>query len=105
MNKCDIIIPIYNAYECTEACIKSVIKNTNLKENGLILINDKSPDERIGKLLSKYMNNNNITVLENENNLGEQLVTLLYSLTEEDKEKAIEYIKFIQSQKKIRAGF
>lgn len=70
MNKCDIIIPIYNAYECTEACIKSVIKNTNLKENGLILINDKSPDERIGKLLSKYMNNNNITVLENENNLG-----------------------------------
>lgn len=70
MNKCDIIIPIYNAYECTEACIKSVIKNTNLKENGLILINDKSPDERISKLLSKYKNNNSITILENENNLG-----------------------------------
>lgn len=37
-------------------------------------------------------------IKENENNLGEQLVTLLSSLTEE--EKAIEYIKFIQSQKK-----
>ncbi len=38
-------------------------------------------------------------IKENENNLGEQLVTLLSSLTEEEKEKAIEYIKFIQSQK------
>lgn len=37
-------------------------------------------------------------IKENENNLGEQLVTLLSSL--EEKEKAIEYIKFIQSQKK-----
>lgn len=70
MKKCDIIIPIYNAYECTEACIKSVLKNTNLKENGLILIDDKSPDSRIKKLLSKYKNAAGITVLENDVNLG-----------------------------------
>ena len=80
MNKCDIIIPIYNAYECTEACIKSVIKNTNLKENCLILINDKSPDERISKLLSKYKNNNSITILENENNPIITSILLYYSI-------------------------
>lgn len=70
MKKCDIIIPIYNAYDCVEACIKSVLKNTNLTENGLILINDKSTDERISKLLTKYKNKSGITVLENEKNLG-----------------------------------
>lgn len=70
MKKCDVIIPIYNAYECVDACIKSVIKNTDLKENGLILINDKSSDTRISKLLSKYKNNEGIVVLENEKNIG-----------------------------------
>ena len=30
MKKVNIIIPIYNAYEYTESCIKSVIKYTNL---------------------------------------------------------------------------
>lgn len=70
MKKCDIIIPIYNAYECSDACIKSVIKNTDLKNNKLILINDKSPDERIKKLLNKYKKNPGIEVYENEVNLG-----------------------------------
>lgn len=70
MKKCDVIIPIYNAYECVEACIESVLKNTDLTENGLILINDKSTDERIPKLLNKYKNMKNIKVLENDVNLG-----------------------------------
>ena len=35
-----------------------------------------------------------------ENDLGAQLITLLASMSEEEKQKAIEYIKFIQSQKK-----
>ena len=54
MKKCDIIIPIYNAYDYVESCIDSVIKNTNLEENRIILIDDKSPDERIIPLLKKY---------------------------------------------------
>lgn len=45
--KIDIIVPIYNAYEFTEECIKSVIKNTDLIKHTLVLINDKSPDENI----------------------------------------------------------
>lgn len=73
MKKCDIIIPIYNAYDAVDECIKTVINNTNLKENGLILINDKSTDERIIPLLNKFKEENadkNIVVLVNESNLG-----------------------------------
>ena len=35
-----------------------------------------------------------------ENDLGAQLITLFASMSEEEKQKTIEYIKFIQSQKK-----
>ena len=47
MNRCDIIIPIYNAYDALVECIDSVIANTDLNKNGLILINDCSSDEMI----------------------------------------------------------
>jgi len=67
----DIIIPIYNAYECLSECIDSVIRHTNLEENNLVLINDKSTDERVAKLLSKYHKRYpHIEVLENKENLG-----------------------------------
>ena len=70
MRECDVIVPIYNAYDCLAPCIDSIIKNTDLKNNRLILINDKSPDERVDKLLKKYANGKNIILLENEKNLG-----------------------------------
>lgn len=71
MKKCDIIIPIYNAFECVKSCIDSVIKNTDLKENRLIVIDDKSTDERIQPLLKKYKSSyKEILVLSNEENLG-----------------------------------
>lgn len=70
--KCDIIIPIYNAYDCVKACVESVLKNTNFNKAHLILIDDKSPDERIVPLIEKYEKENpeKITVLKNEKNLG-----------------------------------
>ncbi len=73
MSKVDIIIPIYNAYEFTEECIKSVLKHTDLQTHNLLLINDKSPDEKILPMLKKYAEENpekNILVLDNEENLG-----------------------------------
>ena len=73
MKEIDIIVPIYNAYEYTEECIKSILKNTNLSKHTLVLINDKSPDEKILPMLLKYKNDNsdkNIEVLDNEENLG-----------------------------------
>lgn len=73
MKNIDIIVPIYNAYEYTEECIKSVIKNTDLSKHTLVLINDKSPDETILPMLQKYQKENeklNIVVLDNEQNMG-----------------------------------
>ena len=73
MKSIDIIVPIYNAYEFTEECIKSVIKNTDLTVHTLVLINDKSPDEKILPMLLKYKNENTdkkIVVLDNEQNMG-----------------------------------
>ena len=73
MKQIDIIVPIYNAYEYTEECLKSLIKNTDLKAHRLLLINDKSPDENILPMLNKYKNKYsdlNMVVLDNEQNMG-----------------------------------
>ena len=73
MKSVDIIVPIYNAFEYTEECIKSILKYTDLNEHTLVLINDKSPDEKILPMLQKYRNDNKekkIVVLDNEQNLG-----------------------------------
>lgn len=73
MKQIDIIVPVYNAYEFTEECIKSIIKNTDLTAHTLVLINDKSPDEKILPMLLKYKKENSdkkIVVLDNEQNMG-----------------------------------
>lgn len=72
MRECDIIVPVFNAYECVIACVESVLKNTDLGKDRLILIDDKSPDERILPMLREYAKNNpgKIILLENKKNLG-----------------------------------
>ncbi|MGN1352723.1 MAG: glycosyltransferase, partial [Bacilli bacterium] len=73
MKKCDIIIPVYNAYDSLIQCIKTIINNTDLTENSLIIINDKSSDKRIDpflKELVKEYENLNIQILTNSENLG-----------------------------------
>lgn len=68
---CDVIIPIYNAYDCVILCIESVIKNTKFTNNKLILINDKSTDKRISGMLSEYAKRYDfIDYLENKENKG-----------------------------------
>lgn len=71
--KVDIVIPIYNAYDYTKKCIETVIENTDLKINNLVLINDKSPDKRLSVLLKEVKENNkdlNIIVIESSENNG-----------------------------------
>ena len=72
MRKCDIIIPIYNAFDCLSPCIESVIKNTDFSMAHLFLIDDKSSDERVLPLLEKYIKKypEKITLLRNKKNLG-----------------------------------
>lgn len=69
----DIVIPIYNAYEFTKKCIETVIHNTDLEKHTLVLINDKSPDEKILPMLKEFKNNHpelNIDIIDSEQNLG-----------------------------------
>lgn len=69
----DIIVPVYNAYDAVVECVNSLIENTDLVNNRLILIDDCSPDKRIRPLLKGFKSNYtglNIEVLENEINLG-----------------------------------
>ena len=73
MKRCDIVVPVYNAYEALIECLETVIKNTNLLENGLIIINDKSTDQRISLYLLDFKSKHkdlNIEILENSTNLG-----------------------------------
>lgn len=56
MNKVTIIIPVYNAYDKLDICIKSIIKQT-YKNIEVLLINDGSKDkslEKIKKYEKKY---------------------------------------------------
>lgn len=70
--KCDIIIPVYNAFDCLKECIDSVLLMTDFSEAHLIIIDDKSPDERVLPLLEEYGKKykDKITVLKNDENLG-----------------------------------
>ena len=71
--KVDIVIPIYNAYDFTKKCIETVIKNTDLKTHTLVLINDKSPDEKILPMLQDFVKENeelNIDLIDNKENQG-----------------------------------
>lgn len=71
--KVDIVIPIYNAYEYTKQCIQSIIENTKLNKNTLILINDKSTDSKMLDMLDSFVRDNkdkNIKLVNNKENLG-----------------------------------
>lgn len=65
----DIVIPVYNALEDLKKCVLSVLKNTDLKTHRLILINDKSTDEKIKAFFSELVQDG-IYKIENDVNLG-----------------------------------
>lgn len=52
----DIIIPIYNAFDFTKKCIETVIEHTDLTKHTLLLINDKSTDQRIPSFAKSVYN-------------------------------------------------
>lgn len=66
-----IILPVYNAYDDLLLCLESVAKHTNLEQNSLLLIDDKSSDERIFPYLEQFANGRpNVKVISNSENLG-----------------------------------
>jgi len=72
MKNCDIIVPVFNSFHFLIKCIESVLINTDLNVNRLIVIDDKSTDERIVPFLEALITNEklNIVFIKNEENLG-----------------------------------
>jgi GT2 family glycosyltransferase len=72
MKNCDIIIPVYNAFDYLKRCIESVIIYTNLENNRLIIIDDKSQDDRIIPYIENYISckKANAIFIKNKINLG-----------------------------------
>ena len=69
----DIILPIYNAFDFVKKCIETVIEHTDLTQHTLLLVNDKSTDERILPLLNSFIKENqslNIILIDNKDNQG-----------------------------------
>lgn len=65
----DVIIPVYNGYEYFDALFSSICK-TNMKYR-LLIVNDKSSDERVQAYLERYAaSHQEVILLNNEENLG-----------------------------------
>ena len=66
----DVIIPVYKGEEETLRCIFSVLKSKNVTPFELIVINDKSPDEKLISELRKLSKQYKFSLIENPANLG-----------------------------------
>lgn len=65
-----IIIPIYNQYEFSKACIDSIIKNTDMKNTEIIIIDNGSEPEVINPLYIGYSNMKNFVFYSFDKNEG-----------------------------------
>jgi GT2 family glycosyltransferase len=69
----DIILPVYNGVDFLDPCINSVLENTDLTFNNLIIIDDNSTDSRVRDILQRLTNDHdgkNITIILNDINYG-----------------------------------
>jgi GT2 family glycosyltransferase len=64
-----IIIPVYNAVQDADACIRSVLRHRH-NIGQLIVIDDASPDPAVRQKLAKYSSHPSVTILRNEQNEG-----------------------------------
>ncbi len=64
-----ILLYIHNDFENAEKCITSILDNTKVKYE-LILINDGSTDERVAKLLNQLGGVNGLSVRQNTAKMG-----------------------------------
>ncbi|PQA81493.1 hypothetical protein C5F52_20065 [Limnohabitans sp. TS-CS-82] len=69
LNKVSVIIPIFNAIDDLRVCFDRLMKYTD-RSVELIFINDASSDEQVAKFLESISKNENVTILNNEVNLG-----------------------------------
>jgi len=68
MKKLTIVFPVYNDQPLLDRALEA-LSNQTCKDFSVILVNDKSPTN-YDNLLSKWRNHLDITLIENEHNLG-----------------------------------
>lgn len=105
-----IVIPVYNQFDFTYKCLKSILENTPNIDYEIIIADDVSSDETIN--ISNHIKN--IKIIRNEKNLGFLLncnnavkfargkyIHLLNNDTQVQKEWLSSLIKLIESDEKI----
>ena len=68
-----IIMPVYNGYDYLKQCIESVFRYTDLTVHTLVMIDDKSTDQRVTtylQRLQKERNGRKIKILFHTSNMG-----------------------------------
>lgn len=91
-----IVIPVYNNFQLTYNCIKSIIESTTDIEYEIILGDDVSTDETINA--TKYIKNS--IHIRNHNNLG-----FLLNCNEAAKHAKGEYILFLNNDVIVKKNF
>lgn len=94
--KVSIIIPVYNQFEYTYKCLKSILKNTNDIEYEIIIADDVSSDETVN--IKSYIQN--ITVIRNEKNLG-----FLLNCNNAAKYARGEYLHFLNNDTQVEENW
>ncbi len=66
----DVIVPVYDGFEETRACIESVLASTNRCTHHVIAINDGSPNAKLSAWLEEMAKAGKLELSVNEKNLG-----------------------------------
>lgn len=94
--KVSIIIPVYNHFDYTYNCIKSIIENTNEIEYEIILADDNSSDRT--KKAGNYFQN--AVIVRNKTNLG-----FLRNCNNAVKSAKGDYIHFLNNDTMVKGGW
>ena len=62
-----VIVPVYNVEEYIVECIQSILKQTIIDKIEIIIVNDGTKDDSIGKIKNLIDKNDNIVLINKEN--------------------------------------
>ncbi|RZD17770.1 MAG: glycosyltransferase family 2 protein [Candidatus Acididesulfobacter diazotrophicus] len=88
-----IIIPVYNQWDYTYLCLKSILKNTKVISYEVIIADDNSSDETVN--IEKYVKN--VKIIRNKNNLG-----FLRNCNNAAKHASGKYILFLNNDTEVQ---